>query len=82
MNFTNKAEGKYEELGWVELVGIESWQNFGNSKFLNLAGLKLRPYLYVKVEIVLKNAKGSRYHQLTSIWIDLEGYHHYQVTKP
>ena len=26
--------------------------------------LKLRPYLYVKVDIVLKNAKGSRYHQL------------------
>ena len=26
--------------------------------------LKLRRYLYVKVEVELKNAKGSSYHQL------------------
>ena len=28
------------------------------------SGLKLRPYLYVKIEIELKNAKVSRYDQL------------------
>ena len=33
LNFTNRAEGKYEELGREEMVGIGSWQNIGNSKF-------------------------------------------------
>ena len=37
----NRAEGKYEELGREEMVGIESWQNFGNSKFLELGRTKM-----------------------------------------
>ena len=42
MNFTNRVEGKYEELGPEEMVGIESWQKFRNSKFQELGQTKIK----------------------------------------
>ena len=78
------------EWGREQIRGTRSRRNFRNSviiKFWELqilgtwSELKLRPYLYVKVEIELKMPKDRDTTNYTCIWVDWIGYDHYQVTK-